>query len=177
MSGNKMKNLKTFLDRFKTRVEGLKATNNISKDQEMVDEIEQLMKDIEEQIEDIDTEMEEDEKLSSQKHLIHTLTENKDDFNILQKKFNKKKDEIKSAHSKELLFSGQLKGNDKKKAERDIAAEQLKEIEEQGKILDFIHKNVIEANINIENMNFEAKKQGEQIDRIGDKVINMDNIL
>ena len=91
MSGNKMKNLKTFLDRFKSRVEALKPTDNASQDQDEVDEIEELLKNIEEQIEDIDTEMEDDEELSSQKPLIDKLSENKNDFNILKNKFNQKK--------------------------------------------------------------------------------------
>ena len=114
MSVYKMKNLKTFLDRFKTRVAGLIETKNLSEAQEMPDEIEQLMKDIEEQIEDIDAELEDDEYLSSQKHLVYKLSEMKDDFNILKQKFNKKKDGIRLAHAKELLFSGQLKGIEKK---------------------------------------------------------------
>ena len=177
MSGNKMKNLKTFLDRFKSRVEALKPTDNASQDQDEVDEIEDMLKNIEEQIEDIDTEMEDDEELSSQKPLIDKLSENKNDFNILKNKFNQKKDEIKSAHAKELLFSGQLKGVDKRKAERDVAADQVKEVDEQGQMLDSIHENVKGANVNLENMNVEAKKQGEQIDRIGDKVITMDNTV
>ena len=177
MSGNKMKNLKTFLDRFKSRVEGLKATDNASQDQDEVEEIEQLLKNIEDQIEDIDTEMEDDEELSSQKPLIDKLSEHKNDFNILKNKFNQKKDEIKSSHAKELLFTGQLKGIDKRKAERDVAADQVKEVDEQGQMLDSIHENVKGANVNLENMNVEAKKQGEQIDRIGDKVITMDNTV
>ena len=172
-----MKNLKTFLDRFKSRVEGLKATDNASQDQDEVEEIEQLLKNIEDQIEDIDTEMEDDEELSSQKPLIDKLSEHKNDFNILKNKFNQKKDEIKSAHAKELLFTGQLKGIDKRKAERDVAADQVKEVDEQGQMLDSIHENVKGANVNLENMNVEAKKQGEQIDRIGDKVITMDNTV
>ena len=172
-----MKNLKTFLDRFKSRVEGLKATDNASQDQDEVEEIEQLLKNIEDQIEDIDTEMEDDEELSSQKPLIDKLSEHKNDFNILKNKFNQKKDEIKSSHAKELLFTGQLKGIDKRKAERDVAADQVKEVDEQGQMLDSIHENVKGANVNLENMNVEAKKQGEQIDRIGDKVITMDNTV
>lgn len=172
-----MKNLKTFLDRFKSKVEALKPTDNASQDQDEVDEIEEMLKNIEEQIEDIDAEMEDDEELSSQKPLIDKLSENKNDFNILKNKFNQKKDEIKSAHAKELLFSGQLKGVDKRKAERDVAADQVKEVDEQGQILDSIHEKVKGTNVNLENMNVEAKKQGEQIDRIGDKVITMDNTV
>lgn len=177
MSGNKMKNLKTFLDRFKNRVEALKASDNASQDQDEIDGIEELMKNIEDQIEDIDAEMEDDEELNSQKPLIDKLSENKNDFNIIKNKFNQKKEEIKSAHAKELLFTGQLKGSDKRKAERDVALDQVKEVDEQGQMLDSIHENVKGANANLENMNVEAKKQGEQIDRIGDKVITMDNTV
>lgn len=177
MSGNKMKNLKTFLDRFKNRVEALKASENASQDQDEIDGIEELMKNIEDQIEDIDAEMEDDEELNSQKPLIDKLSENKNDFNIIKNKFNQKKEEIKSAHAKELLFTGQLKGSDKRKAERDVALDQVKEVDEQGQMLDSIHENVKGANANLENMNVEAKKQGEQIDRIGDKVITMDNTV
>jgi hypothetical protein len=55
-----------------------------------------------------------------------------------------------------------------------MALDQVKEVEEQGLMLNSIHDNVKGANENLTNMNVEVKKQGEQIDRIGDKVITID---
>ena len=55
-----------------------------------------------------------------------------------------------------------------------MALDQVKEVEEQGLMLNSIHDNVKGANVNLTNMNVEVKKQGEQIDRIGDKVITID---
>ena len=71
-------------------------------------------------------------------------------------------------------MQGKLTGVERKKAQRDMALDQVKEVDEQGLMLNSIHDNVKGANTNLENMNVEVKKQGEQLDRIGDKVITID---
>ena len=55
-----------------------------------------------------------------------------------------------------------------------MAIDLNKQVDEHGLMLDSIHNNVIGANTNLQNMNEGAKKQGEQIDRIGNEVIEID---
>ena len=174
MSDSKMKHLNNQLTKLKSQIEKFNPSDDISKDQEDMEKLEDLIKDIETEIEEIDNEIEEDEDLQAKKPLLDKVSEQKNEFNIQKNNYNKKKDAARSAHSKELLMQGKLTGVERKKAQRDMALDQVKEVEEQGLMLNSIHDNVKGANENLTNMNIEVKKQGEQIDRIGDKVITID---
>ena len=174
MSDSKMKHLNNQLTKLKSQIEKFNPSDDISKDQEDMEKLEDLIKDIETEIEEIDNEIEEDEDLQAKKPLLDKVSEQKNEFNIQKNNYNKKKDAARSAHSKELLMQGKLTGVERKKAQRDMALDQVKEVEEQGLMLNSIHDNVKGANVNLTNMNIEVKKQGEQIDRIGDKVITID---
>ena len=174
MSDSKMKHLNNQLVKLKSQIEKFNPSDDISKDQEDMERIEDLIKDIDAEIDEIDNEIEEDEDLKAKKPLLDKVSEQKNEFEILKNNYNKKKDAARSAHSKELLMQGKLTGVERKKAQRDMALDQVKEVDEQGLMLDSIHDNVKGANTNLENMNVEVKKQGEQLDRIGDKVITID---
>lgn len=174
MSDSKMKHLNNQLIKLKSQIEKFNPSDDISKDQEDMEKLEDLIKDIETEIEEIDNEIEEDEDLQAKKPLLDKVSEQKNEFNIQKNNYNKKKDAARSAHSKELLMQGKLTGVERKKAQRDMALDQVKEVDEQGLMLNSIHDNVKGANVNLTNMNVEVKKQGEQIDRIGDKVITID---
>jgi hypothetical protein len=169
-----MKHLNNQLTKLKSQIEKFNPSDDISKDQEDMEKLEDLIKDIETEIEEIDNEIEEDEDLQAKKPLLDKVSEQKNEFNIQKNNYNKKKDAARSAHSKELLMQGKLTGVERKKAQRDMALDQVKEVDEQGLMLNSIHDNVKGANVNLTNMNIEVKKQGEQIDRIGDKVITID---
>ena len=174
MSDSKMKHLNNQLTKLKSQIEKFNPSDDISKDQEDMEKLEDLIKDIETEIDEIDNEIEEDEDLQAKKPLLDKVSEQKNEFNIQKNNYNKKKDAARSAHSKELLMQGKLTGVERKKAQRDMALDQVKEVDEQGLMLNSIHDNVKGANVNLTNMNVEVKKQGEQIDRIGDKVITID---
>lgn len=174
MSDSKMKHLNNQLVKLKSQIEKFNPSDDISKDQEDMERIEDLIKDIDAEIDEIDNEIEEDEDLKAKKPLLDKVSEQKNEFEILKNNYNKKKDAARSAHSKELLMQGKLTGVERKKAQRDMALDQVKEVDEQGLMLNSIHDNVKGANTNLENMNVEVKKQGEQLDRIGDKVITID---
>ena len=174
MSDSKMKHLNNQLVKLKSQIEKFNPSDDISKDQEDMDRIEDLIKEIDNEIDEIDNEIEEDEDLKAKKPLLDKVSEQKNEFEILKNNYNKKKDAARSAHSKELLMQGKLTGVERKKAQRDMALDQVKEVDEQGLMLNSIHDNVKGANTNLENMNVEVKKQGEQLDRIGDKVITID---
>lgn len=175
MSQGNIKQLKVQLDKFKNRVENFKPTDDVGNNDQEIREIEEIETSIDQLLDQIKEDFEDDEELSSQRQLLDKVQEQKNDFEIYKNKFNGKKDKARSAASQELLKQGKLTGVEKKKAERDMAIDLNKEVDEQGLMLDSIHKNVLGANENLENMNTEAKRQGEQLDRVGERVVTIDS--
>ena len=173
----RLRDLKNRIDKHRNKVENLKTTDNLSQSQDEVEEIDQDIQNTEETIKEIKEDAEEDEELSNQKPLMDKFNEYKNDFEIIRNKYNKKKDEVMSAHNKELLMQGKLHGVEKKKAERDMALDQMKDIDEHELMIDSISDNVKGINNNLDNMNVEAKKQREQIERVDDKVVQMDQTI
>ena len=173
----RLRELKNLIEKFRNKVENLKPSDNLSQSQDEVEEIDGDITNIEETIKEIEDEAEEDEELSTQKPLMDRFTEYKNDFDIIKNKYNKKRDEVMTAHNQELLMQGKLHGVVKKKAERDMALDEMKEIDEHDIMIDDIAKNIKDANNNLDNMNVEAKKQREQIERVDDKVIQMDRTV
>ena len=55
-----------------------------------------------------------------------------------------------------------------------MALDNVKEVDEQGLLIDSIHSNIKGANSNFSNMSEEAKKQGEKLDNTGDIVLTME---
>lgn len=173
----RLRDLKNRLEKLRNKVENLKPSENLSQSQDEVEEIDQDIQNTEETIKEIEEDAEEDEELSTQKPLMDKFNEYKNDFEIIKNKYNKKKDEVMSAHNKELLMQGKLHGVEKKKAERDMALDQMKDIDEHELMIDSISDNVKGINNNLDNMNVEAKQQREQIERVDDKVIQMDQTV
>lgn len=173
MSSN-LKVLERTVDKFKTKIENLNPSDDASRCQDEVEQLEEIQKNIEDLIESLENDVENDEEFGGQKPLINKFGEQKKEFDILKNKFFKKKDDVRSAHAKELLMEGKLTGVERKKAERDMALDNVKEVDEQGLLIDSIHSNVKSANSNLSNMNEELQKQGEKIDMIGDKVLTME---
>lgn len=173
----RLRDLKGRIEKLRNKVENLKPTDNLSQSQDEVEEIDQEIQNTEDAIKEIDDEAEDDEELSTQKPLMDKFNEYKNDFEILKNKYNKKRDEVMSAHNQELLMQGKLHGVEKKKAERDMALDQMKNIDEHELMIDDIAQNVKDANANIANMNVEVKNQGERIKNVDDKVIQMDQTV
>lgn len=173
----RLRDLKNRLEKLRNKVENLKPSENLSQSQDEVEEIDQDIQNTEETIKEIEEDAEEDEELSTQKPLMDKFNEYKNDFEIIKNKYNKKKDEVMSAHNKELLMQGKLHGVEKKKAERDMALDQMKDIDEHELMIDSISDNVKGINNNLDNMNVEAKQQREKIERVDDKVIQMDQTV
>lgn len=174
MTDSQMKALNNLMNKLRSKVEKFEPTDDTSQNRNAMEDIDDLIKSIEDKIEEIDNDMNEDEDLSGNKPLINKLTEQKNEFNIIKNNYNRKAENARSAINQELLMRGELKGVEKKKAQRDMALDQVKEVDNQGLIIDSIGKHVRDANVNLANMNDEAKRQGEQIDRVGEKVVNAD---
>ena len=144
-----LKELKKLLDRFKNAVDGLKPSENLVQSEDEITKIEQSLNDLDEKIADIESQTE-DEEYSSQRPLMDKFSELKNDFEICKKNFYKKK------------------------AERDMALDQVKQVDEQGLIVNSIGENLKGAGANLTNINSGLKEQREQIERVGEKVVNMD---
>ena len=167
MTDSQMKALNNLMNKLRSKVEKFEPTDDTSQNRNAMEDIDDLIKSIEDKIEEIDNDMNEDEDLSGNKPLINKLTEQKNEFNIIKNNYNRKAENARSAINQELLMRGELKGVEKKKAQRDMALDQVKEVDNQGLIIDSIGKHVRDANVNLANMNDEAKRQGEQIYRVG----------
>ena len=175
MSQANLKKLKIQIEKFKNRVDNFKPTDDVSQNDREINEIEEIISNTDQLLDQIKEDFDDDEELSGQRQLLDKVQEHKNDFDIIKNSFNKKKEEARQAASQELLMQGKLSGVERKKAERDMALDLNKEVDEQGLMLDSIHKNVLGANENLEVMNEEAKNQGEIINRVGEKVITIDS--
>ena len=83
------------------------------------------------------------------------------------------KKNLNSTYYKDLLKGGKLGGKERKEAQRNMALDNIKETDNQERMLHSIHNNVIESNENLGYVNQEIKTQGDQIKEIGEKVINV----
>ena len=175
MSQANLKKLKIQIEKFKNRVDNFKPTDDVSQNDREINEIEEIISNTDQLLDQIKEDFDDDEELSGQRQLLDKVQEHKNDFDIIKNSFNKKKEEARQAASQELLMQGKLSGVERKKAERDMALDLNKEVDEQGLMLDSIHKNVLGANENFEVMNEELKNQGEIINRVGEKVITIDS--
>ena len=151
MSSN-LKVLERTVEKFKTKIENLNPSDDASRCQDEVEQLEEIQKNIEGLIETLENDAENDEDFANQKPLINKFEEQKKEFDILKNKFFKKKDDVRSAHAKELLMEGKLTGVEQKKAQRDLALDNVKEVDEQGLLIDSIHSNIKSANSNFSNM-------------------------
>ena len=73
------------------------------------------------------------------------------------------------------LLEGKLTGADALKAQREIGLENVKEVDNQGLIIDSIGENIKTANVNLTNINTELQNQGEQMNRIQEKTLETES--
>ena len=113
-----------------------------------------------------------EEQPENEKPLINKLKILSSDMDRFKKKLDEKNTKLNKLKVTNKYFDGELEGIEKKKAERDIALDQHKEIDNQGEIIKDIHLQVRAAGDNLNNMNNALKDQGEQMNRIHDTVLN-----
>ncbi len=113
-----------------------------------------------------------EEEPDNEKPLINKLKSITNDMDKFKKKLNEKNERLDKLKRKDKYFDGDLSGIEKKKAEREIALDQHKEIDNQGEIIDSIHQHVKQAGNNLVNINTELDDQGQKMDRIQDSVLD-----
>ena len=150
------------VEKFVKKVNNLNVNDDAYQLKNDIEELEGMYNEINSQMEDCDNDLK-DSSDSNTKPLINKLTQFKTDLDIAKNKLNSKKNSWQTNYNLELLKEGKLSGYDKKKAERDIIIDQHKETDFQGELIKGIGESIKGSNQNMENINADLKKQGEQI--------------
>ena len=131
-------------------------------------EAEQKLKQIGEKIKKAKLEIEEinADESSYTRPLLNSLKSDEKDLEIYQKKYQNQLQYWEKKRMQEDLIKGNLTGSDAIKAQREMGLENVKEVDNQGLIIDSIGENIKGANANLVNINNELQNQGEQINRI-----------
>lgn len=174
MSNPKIPNLIKRIKKLKEEVEEFEISNNFDEDQNKFEQIEKEYKDLQRGTEGIDEI--DDNDIKGDSPLLNQFKEFKDQKNeldIIGNYLETIKNKLKSTYYKELLKVGKLGGKERKEAQRNMALDNIKETDNQERMLHSIHNNVIESNENLGYVNQEIKTQGDQIKTIGGKVISV----
>ena len=171
MSSSQISNLIQRIKKLKEKVEKFIISNNFDEDQDKFDQIEKEYKDLARGTEGIDEI--DDNDIKGDSPLLIQFKDQKIDLDIIGNNIETIKKNLNSTYYKELLKGGKLGGKERKEAQRDMALDNIKETDNQKRMLHSIHNNVIESNENLGYVNQEIKTQGDQIKEIGEKVINV----
>ena len=134
-------------------------------------EAEQKLKEIEKKIKQTRDELDDDDD-SNLKPLLKIEI---GDLDIYEKRYKTQKLFWEKKRREEDLRSGELTGADAIKAQREIGLDNVKEVDNQGLMIDSIGENIKTANINLTNINNELQNQGEQMNRIQEKTLETEN--
>ena len=171
MKSSQISNLIKRIGKLKKEVDKFEISNNFDKDQNKFDQIEEEYKDLARGTEGIDEI--DDNDIKGDIPLLNQFKVQKNDLDIIGNNIETIKKNLNSTYYKELLKGGKLGGKERKEAQRDMALDNIKETDNQKRMLHSIHNNVIESNENLGYVNQEIKTQGDQIKNIGEKVINV----
>ena len=171
MKSSQISNLIKRIGKLKKEVDKFEISNNFDEDQNKFDQIEEEYKDLARGTEGIDEI--DDNDIKGDSPLLNQFKDQKNDLDIIGNNIETIKNKFKSTYYKELLKGGKLGGKEREEAQRDMALDNIKETDNQKRMLHSIHNNVIESNENLGYVNQEIKTQGDQIKTIGEKVINV----
>jgi GH25 family lysozyme M1 (1,4-beta-N-acetylmuramidase) len=171
MSSSQISNLIQRIKKLKEKVEKFEISNNLDVDQNKFDQIEEEYKDLARGTEGIDEI--DDNDIKGDIPLLNQFKVQKNDLDIIGNNIETIKKNLNSTYYKDLLKGGKLGGKERKEAQRNMALDNIKETDNQERMLHSIHNNVIESNENLGYVNQEIKTQGDQIKEIGEKVINV----
>ena len=171
MSSLQISNLIQRIKKLKEKVEKFEISNNLDVDQNKFAQIEEQYKDLARGTEGIDEI--DDNDIKGDIPLLNQFKVQKNDLDIIGNNIETIKKNLESTYYKELLKGGKLGGKERKEAQRNMALDNIKETDNQERMLHSIHNNVIESNENLGYVNQEIKTQGDQIKEIGEKVINV----
>ena len=162
--------IKNRIRSIKNKLDELAVISEVYEAEQILDEIKKRIDKTKEEIEDI-----ENDDSSFSKPLLSSLKSEKTDLEIYEKKYNSQVEIWGKKRRQEELLKGNLTGADAKRAEREMGLENLKEVDNQGLIIDSIGENIKGANNNLVNINNELQNQGEQMNRIQKTTLETEN--
>ena len=165
-----IKQVQDRLESIKINLDRLQKTNELYEAERIISEITEKLRVTKKQIEDF-----QNDESSYSKPLLNSLRSYEKDLEIYEKKFNGQKEKWEQKRREQDLIEGKLTGADALKAQREIGLENMKEVDNQGLIIDSIGENIKTANVNLTNINNELQNQGEQMNRIQEKTLETES--
>ena len=147
------------------QINELKNTTDLYQAKSLIEKIETLINKINNEISEKDDDG----------NLQPLLKSELNDLEIHTNNLNKLKDNWRIKENIEKLKNGELEGADAEEAKRAQNLEHMKQVDNQGLIIDSIANNVKEANNKLGNINVALNNQGQQIDSIQKKTNEMEN--
>jgi len=164
-----LESVKDRIASIKRNLDELSIIKEVYEAEQKLREIEQKIKRTKEEIEGIN------EDTSISRPLLNSLKSEEKDLKIYENKYKNLVDYWEKKRRQEELISGNLTGANAIKAQRELALENQKEVDNQGLIIDSIGENIKNANVNLVNINNELQNQGEQMNRIQEKTLETEN--
>ena len=164
-----LESVKDRIASIKRNLDELSIIKEVYEAEQKLREIEQKIKRTKEEIEGIN------EDISISRPLLNSLKSEEKDLKIYENKYKNLVDYWEKKRRQEELISGNLTGANAIKAQRELALENQKEVDNQGLIIDSIGENIKNANVNLVNINNELQNQGEQMNRIQEKTLETEN--
>jgi hypothetical protein len=139
--------------------------NNLFKAEQDINECRTLLS----KFDRIKKETQDELNFSNEKFNIKSLLS---DYELRLKELNKKDSEFTKKSNEQKLLNGELKGVEAKKATRDMALDQVKQVDKHGLLIEDTANQVNNAVNNLQEINTEINRQGQQIDQIQGTVNN-----
>ena len=163
MKDNSTKHLKSLILNITTKLNELEMITDLYQATQQLNDIKKKIEDENNEIQEINGDL--------SKPLLNTLKSDEQELKVLQTKYKKQLDKWERERNRQKLISGELTGADALKAQREMGLDNIKEVDNQGLIIDSIGENIKGANANLVNINNELQDQGEQMNRIQEKTL------
>ena len=165
-----IKQVQDRLESIKINLDRLQKTSELYEAERIINEITDKIRVTKKQLEDFQT-----DQSSYSKPLLSSLRSYEKDLEIYENKLNFQQEKWDKKRREQDLIEGKLTGADALKAQREIGLENMKEVDNQGLIVDSIGENIKTANVNLTNINNELQNQGEQMNRIQEKTLETES--
>ena len=165
-----IKQVQDRLESIKINLDRLQKTSELYEAERIINEITDKIRVTKKQLEDFQP-----DQSSYSKPLLSSLRSYEKDLEIYENKLNFQQEKWDKKRREQDLIEGKLTGADALKAQREIGLENMKEVDNQGLIVDSIGENIKTANVNLTNINNELQNQGEQMNRIQEKTLETES--
>jgi methyl-accepting chemotaxis protein len=162
--------VKSRVNSIKNDLEELSTINELYEAEQKLKEIGEKIRKANSEIEDINS-----DESSYKKPLLNTLKSYEKDLRIYEGKYQNQVQYWEKKRRQEDLVRGNLTGADAMKAQREMGLDNIKEVDNQGLMINSIGENIKGANANLTNINNELQNQGEQMNRIQDHTNEIDS--